>query len=636
MIYSHTARILWYTESDIFVFGKSARRTPGRDAGHAGSFPIPKRRWDMNKQLKLKIRESLDAVVPVTLIVLVLGMTIVPMELSTLVLFLVGAAFLIVGMGFFTLGADMAMMSIGEQVGTQLTRSKKLWLIVIACFAIGVIVTMAEPDLQVLAGQTPAVPDMVLILTVAVGVGLFLVLSFLRILFAWKLSWMLIFFYAVVFILSLFVPDAFLAVAFDSGGVTTGPITVPFILALGVGLTTVRSDKNADNDSFGLVALCSIGPILSVLILGLIYDPQGGSYTPLTLPQISHTRELWLTFGSAMPDYLHEVLVAIVPILAFFLFFQIFFLKLRRHQLLKILIGLLYTLIGLTLFLTGVNIGFMPAGHSIGNQLAGLSLRWVIVPLGMLIGYYIVKAEPAVAVLNKQVEDITGGAISQKMMMTGLSVGMAASLGLSMVRVLTGISLMWFLIPGYLLAVGLSFFVPDMFTAIAFDSGGVASGPMTATFLLPFAMGACEAVGGNIQTDAFGVVAMVAMTPLIMIQLIGLLYQWKTKRMHAAAVAQPARSEEEIIEFAASGENSEDEIIAFGAPGGDSENEIIEFGVPGEDSDDEIIEFGMPGDDQDEEIVESGPPGENQNKAQNNNRDEEIIEFGVSAGEDEL
>ena len=578
----------------------------------------------MNKQLKLKIRESLDAVVPVTLIVLVLGMTIVPMELSTLVLFLVGAAFLIVGMGFFTLGADMAMMSIGEQVGTQLTRSKKLWLIVIACFSIGMIVTMAEPDLQVLAGQTPAVPDSVLIVTVAVGVGFFLVLSFLRILFAWKLSWMLILFYAAVFILAMFVPDAFLAVAFDSGGVTTGPVTVPFILALGVGLTTVRSDKNADNDSFGLVALCSIGPILSVLILGLIYDPQGGSYTPLTLPQISHTRELWLTFGSAMPDYLHEVLVAIVPILVFFLFFQIFFLKLRRRQLLKILIGLLYTLIGLTLFLTGVNIGFMPAGHSIGNQLAGLSLRWVIVPLGMLIGYYIVKAEPAVAVLNKQVEDITGGAISQKTMMAGLSIGMAVSLGLSMVRVLTGISLLWFMIPGYVLAIGLSFFVPDIFTAIAFDSGGVASGPMTATFLLPFAMGACEAVGGNIQTDAFGVVAMVAMTPLIMIQLIGLLYQWKTKRMHAAPAAPPAPSGEgieEIIEFGAADSAQEEALIEFGAPDAAPGDRIPANNSP----DDEIIEFGMPAGEPDDEIIEFGMPDAGQ--------DEEIIEFGVTAGD---
>jgi len=231
--------------------------------------------------------------------------------------------------------------------------------------------------------------------------------------------------------------------------------------------------------------------------------------------------------------------------------FQVFFLKLRRKALVKILVGMLYTLVGLTLFLTGVNVGFMPAGNYIGKQLAELPYNWVLVPLGMLIGYYIVKAEPAVLVLNKQVEEITGGAISQKVMMAGLSIGMSVSLGLSMVRVLTGVSLLWFLVPGYALALGLSFLVPKIFTAIAFDSGGVASGPMTATFLLPFAMGACEAVGGNILTDAFGIVAMVAMTPLITIQIIGLVYQFKTRRAPAAAEVH-AVQDEEIIEFGVS------------------------------------------------------------------------------------
>ena len=416
----------------------------------------------MNKKLKLKIHESLSAVIPITLIVLALGMTVVPMELSTLMLFLAGAALLILGMGFFTLGADMAMMPIGEQVGTQLTRSKRLWLIVAACFVIGVIITVAEPDLQVLARQTPAVPDRVLIFTVAAGVGFFLVVSFLRILFGWNLSWLLIGFYIVVFALAAFVPDAFLAVAFDSGGVTTGPITVPFIMALGLGLTAVRGDKNAESDSFGLVALCSIGPILSVLILGMIYNPEGAGYTPLSIPDIASTRELWLEFGHALPDYAKEVLLALAPILAFFVVFQVFFLKLRRKALVKILVGMLYTLVGLTLFLTGVNVGFMPAGNYIGKQLAELPYNWVLVPLGMLIGYYIVKAEPAVLVLNKQVEEVTGGAIPQRAMNLSLSIGVAVSVGLAMTRVLTGISILWLLVPGYALALGLSFVVPGL------------------------------------------------------------------------------------------------------------------------------------------------------------------------------
>ena len=501
----------------------------------------------MNKKLKEKIHESFSSVIPITLIVLLLSTTIAPMNLETLMLFLTGAVLLVIGMGFFTLGADMAMMPIGQQAGEQLTRTKKLWLIIACCFVVGIVITVAEPDLQVLARQTPAVPDLVLILTVAVGVGLFLVLAFLRIFFRWNLSTLLLLFYSLIFVLAFWVPDSFLAVAFDSGGVTPGPITVPFIMALGLGLTAVRSDNDAEDDSFGLVALCSIGPILSVLILGLLYNPAGSSYTPLEIPVLSSTKELFWKFGRAIPDYAQEVVLALTPILLLFLLLQVFFLKLRRRQLIKILIGLLYTLIGLTLFLTGVNVGFMPAGYYLGGQISQLSYNWILVPLAMVIGFYIVKAEPAVLVLNKQVENVTGGAISQRAMMASLSIGMAVSLGLSMIRVLTGLSVLWFLIPGYGLALGLSFVTPQIFTAIAFDSGGVASGPMTATFLLPFAMGACDAVGGNILTDAFGIVAMVAMTPLITIQLLGLLYRLKT-RDHPALGTEKS-TEDEIIDF---------------------------------------------------------------------------------------
>lgn len=501
----------------------------------------------LNKKLIEKIKESFTSVIPVTLIVLALSVTITPVPLATLSLFLVGAALLIAGMGFFTLGAEIAMMPIGERVGRQLTRSKKPVLILAVCFFIGAIITIAEPDLQVLAHQTPAVPDMVLILTVAAGVGVFLMIAFLHIVFKWKLSYLLMGFYLLVFVLAAFVPRSFLAVAFDAGGVTTGPITVPFIMALGLGLTAARGDEDAQGDSFGLVALCSIGPILSILVLGMIYNPAGGSYTPLAIPEIHSSRELWAVFGRALPGYAWEVLCALLPILLFFLVFQLFYLKLQKKQLIKILVGMLYALIGLTLFLTGVNIGFMPAGYSLGMLITQLPYRWVLVPLGMLVGFFLVKAEPAVAVLNKQVEEISGGSIPQKTMMFGLSVGMAVSVGLAMIRVLTGVSILWFLIPGYAVALGLSFFVPRLFTAIAFDSGGVASGPMTATFLLPFAMGACDAIGGNILLDAFGVVAMVAMTPLITIQIIGLIYRLKSRKLQPALPPQGEAAD--IIEF---------------------------------------------------------------------------------------
>lgn len=484
----------------------------------------------MNQKLKEKIAESLSSVLPVTCIVLILGITIAPIPLEPLMLFLVGAAFLIIGMGFFTLGVDMSMMPIGEKVGAKLARTKSLPVIVLACIVMGTIVTVAEPDLQVLAGQTPAVPDMVLILTVAAGVGLFLALSFLRSLLGWSLSHILLVCYLILFIVAFYLPADFLAVAFDSGGVTTGPITVPFMIALGMGLSSIGRGKNQDSDSFGLVALCSIGPVFSVMILGFLYQSSSEAYVPAVIPSILNSQDLWLAFQHKLPGYAVEVLTALIPILLFFIIFQIFFLKMRRRAVVKILVGMLYSYIGLTLFLTGVNVGFMPAGSYLGGQIASLPFRWVLIPISMLIGYYIVKAEPAVQILNKQVAEVTGGAISEAAMMRGLSIGMALSLGLSMLRVMTGLPLIGLLLPGYALALGLSFVVPPVFTSIAFDSGGVASGPMTATFLLPFAMGACEAVGGNILTDAFGIVAMVAMTPLVIIQLIGLFYEIRRKK----------------------------------------------------------------------------------------------------------
>lgn len=503
------------------------------------------RRYVMNWKLRDKIKESLQAVVPITSIVLLLCVTITPMPPDTLLLFLAGAGLLILGMGFFTLGADIAMIPVGEQLGARLAKGKKTALIALACFAIGVIITVAEPDLQVLAQQTPGVPDLTLILTVAVGVGTFLVAAFLRMVWKVRLSVLLMIGYAAVFLLSIFVPNEFVAVAFDAGGVTTGPITVPFIMALGIGLAALRNDQNAESDSFGMVSLCSIGPILSVLLLGIVYEPSQAEYAEITVPAISTTRDLGLEFGRAFPIYAKEVLLALLPILVFFFIFQIVFLRLHKKQLVKVLVGMLYTFLGLLLFLTGVNVGFMPVGSYLGKELAQLPYQWILAPLGMVVGFFIVKAEPAVLVLNKQVEEISGGAISQKTMMNGLSVGMALSVGLSMIRILTGISIYWFLVPGYVCALLLSFVVPKMFTAIAFDSGGVASGPMTATFLLPFAMGACGALGGNILLDAFGIVAMVAMTPLVVIQGIGLVYRIKT-RHHKP---EPTAAQNEIIEY---------------------------------------------------------------------------------------
>lgn len=488
----------------------------------------------IRKKLIEKWGEAVQAVFPIICIVLFLCFTIAPVSSGVLLGFLVGAVLILVGMMFFTLGAELAMSPMGERIGSCITASRNLIMLVVTAFLLGFLVTISEPDLQVLAGQVPAVPNMTLILSVAAGVGIFLMLALLRMLFSVALPPLLLFFYGATFCLALFVPEDFLSIAFDSGGVTTGPMTVPFIMALGVGVSAIRSDRHAADDSFGLVALCSVGPILAVMILGLIYTPGEVVCSVPEVVNADNSRELGILFFTEFPVYMKEIAVSLLPVFLFFMVFQVLMLRLHKRQMRKILIGLTYTYIGLVLFLTGANAGFMPAGSYLGQVLAGQSYPQILIPIAMMIGYFIVKAEPAVYVLNHQVEEVTDGAIPAATMGMALSVGVAVSLALSMFRVLYGIPILWFLVPGYGIALGISFFVPKIYTAIAFDSGGVASGPMTAAFLLPLAQGACAALGGNIARNAFGVIAMVAMTPLITIQIMGLAAKMSEKRKKAA------------------------------------------------------------------------------------------------------
>ena len=504
----------------------------------------------INPQLMEKIKESLSSVLPITAIVLALSITIVPLTPGVLVLFLFGSFLLIVGVGMFTLGVDISMTPMGNAIGVTMSRAKRRLLPLAAAFVLGMLITVAEPDLTVLAGQVPAIPNLVLILTVAAGVGLFLVVALLRVTLKVPLSYLLVSLYLGAFVLAiLFTPNDFIPVSFDSGGVTTGPITVPFIMALGVGLASVRNDRNATNDSFGLVALCSIGPILSVLILGICYAPDSASYTPPVLAEVATTRDAAREFAAAFPHYAGEVAGAILPICGVFLLFQLFTRRFKRTQLLRIASGLVYTYVGLVLFLTGVNVGFMGAGELIGATIASGDLPFLLIPVGMVMGYFIVAAEPAVHVLVKQVEEVSMGSISQSAMRQGMSIGVAISIGIAMLRVLTGISILWFLIPGYAISLALTFFVPQLFTGVAFDAGGVASGPMTATFLLPFAMGACQAWGGNLMTDAFGLVALVAMTPLVAIQLLGLAGRVRKRLADDALRAELARVEDRVLYY---------------------------------------------------------------------------------------
>ncbi len=507
--------------------------------------------FSLNPQLKVKITESLAAVLPITFIVLILSVFVVPLNVGTVAMFFTGAVMLIIGMGMFQLGAEMSMSPLGEGIGVQIAKSKSVFLAALIGFLMGFLITIAEPDLQVLSNQVPGIPNLTLILTVAVGVGIFLLLAVLRVAFKIDLSILLMILYLGVLVLSFFVPGEFLAVAFDSGGVTTGPMTVPFIMAMGVGLSSMRSDRDAASDSFGLVALSSIGPILAVMVLGCFYRTEGGAYEATPVPDVETMKDVTGAFAVEIPHFIKDVAISLLPILVVFLVFQIISHRYHKRQFWKISVGFGYTAIGLVLFLCGVEVGFAPVGSRLGQELAAGDTKWLLVPIGMIIGYFIVKAEPAIQILNKQVQSVTDGIVSEKAMNTALSVGVAVSIGLAMLRILTGIPIRWIVIPGYLIALVLSRFVPKIFVGIAFDSGGVASGPMTSTFLLPLCIGACVSAGGNVMTDAFGVVALVAMTPLIAIQIMGLSYRIKLSKQQKQATPEyliPADSDE-IVEL---------------------------------------------------------------------------------------
>ncbi len=505
----------------------------------------------MNKKLREKIEESVSSVVPITAIVLALTVVLVPMETGTVLLFLTGAVLLILGMGLFQLGAEMAMTPLGEGIGTQLFKIRRLPVTLALCLVMGALITIAEPDLQVLANQVPSLPNATLIWTVAAGVGVFLALAAVRILFGIPLRRMLWVLYGLLFLLSLAAPGDFLSVAFDSGGVTTGPITVPFTSWRWAWASPPpEATKTAPTTASVLVAFSSVGPILMVLLLGIFQNPGEASYTTVDIPHLTTTQEVVRAFARELPHYGREVLSSVAPVLGVFVVFQVLTRRYHRRQLLKMVVGFVYTIVGLVLFLTGVNVGFAPVGALLGQDLVSLSSPWALVPVGMLIGYYIVKAEPAVQLLNHQVEDLTNGAVSRHAMNLCLSVGVSVSVGLAMVRVVTGLHLYWILIPGYLLALVLTRFVPQVFVGIAFDSGGVASGPMTSTFLLPLSIGACAGVGGNVVTDAFGVVALVALAPLIAVQVMGVVYARRLRLAPEELTETAARPEDdEIVEW---------------------------------------------------------------------------------------
>ena len=495
-----------------------------------------------------KFKETAVSVLPVILIVLVLGLTVVPLEKVFLVRFVISGFILILGLTLFLLGVDMSIEPMGERSGAALTNKKNLALLLSVAFVIGFIVTAAEPDIQVFGDQVKGVFSFVnkniFTFSIAAGVGLFIMTGLLRTVLNLSLKITLLISYTILFAVSFFVPSSFFGIAFDSGGATTGPMTVPFIMALGIGVARVMASKDA-NSSFGLTGIASIGPVLAVLLYGFFsisklsevaagaasLIAEGGEVAGSNASQslVSAAGSVSF-FVKVMGEVLHEALISIIPIFALFVIFQLWLLKMTARQVTRIVIGFVYSFAGLLIFLTGVNGGFSEAGALIGQKLGQNALNFgggwyvLLILTGVILGAIIVCAEPAVWVLSEQVEQVSGGTIKRKILLVFLSVGTSVAIGIAMWRAVSGFNLKWVLIPGYAIAMILMIFCPALFTGIAFDSGGVASGPLTSTFVLSFTLGAGSG------SDRFGVIALVAMMPLIAIQIMGIIFKLKTKK----------------------------------------------------------------------------------------------------------
>ena len=483
-----------------------------------------------------KIKEVSLSVLPITLIVIILNFTLTPLETSMLVRFIIGALFVVIGLSIFLVGVDIGVTPIGNIMGNNIAKTNKLWIVIIAGLILGLVISIAEPDLHILGGQVADVTGgafgkFLIVIVVSIGISIMLSLGLGRIVYSFPLYKLLTIIYGVIFLIAILVSPEFLAISFDASGATTGAMTVPFILALATGVSKIKKDsKQSEKDSFGLVAIASTGAILAVMIMSIISKTNEISGSAEV--NLEGTKGIIGPFLHAIPHLAYEIFLALTPIVLIFLIFQKIKFKVSKKSLRKIMFGILFTFIGLVIFLVGVNAGFMEVGTIVGYKIAALDNKAYVIIVGFILGCVTILAEPAVYVLTHQIEEVTSGYVKRKVVMLSLAIGVGFAVALSMIRIIvSGIQLWHYLLPGYIISIGLMYIVPKLFVGMAFDSGGVASGPMTATFILAFAQGAAASIeGADVLIDGFGMIAMVAMTPIIALQILGLIFKIKSKK----------------------------------------------------------------------------------------------------------
>ncbi len=465
------------------------------------------------RQLKEVIISVLPIVVLASLSSLLLGV----MDASELCRFLFSSVLVIIGLTLFLSGVDVGLLPIGNRIGSALTRTRSLAIMLSVAVVLGIIITIPEPDVQVLAEQVrranPAVDQTVLVWAIAIGVGIFLSVSLARTVLHWPMKIVLLISYAVIFSIAAFNEDFFVSVAFDSGGATTGPLSVPFIMAVGMGVAALR--KHDAESEFGYVALSSIGPVCAVLILGLVFKGDAAAGT-------AESAEAALTLGALMLTKFREVGISLMPLIAVCVVMQIFVLKMPRTETIRMAFGIAYAYLGIVIFFTGVEYSFSDVASQLGSALSAIS-PMLLYAVGFLMGLAVVLAEPAVMVLTEQVEEVSSGRISKKAMLFTLALGVGCAVVLALIRTVHSLSIWTFLLPGYALIMLMMIKTPGLFSAIGFDSGGVATGPMSSTFLLPFAIGASSS--GASLSASFGMIAMIAMMPILLIEVLGVVYQ---------------------------------------------------------------------------------------------------------------
>ncbi len=504
----------------------------------------------MNKVLLNKLKESSLSIIPLVGIIIFLSLTIVNIETNYIFNLLFCALLLVLGMGLFTLGADNSMLKIGRKIGTSISKSKKIWMMVVTSLVVGIVITIAEPDLAVLAAQVASINKWVFMGVVALGTGIFLAIAILRTIFNIPLGWLLGGCYALILVLSFFVPNTFVPISFDASGVTTGAVSVPFLVSFGFGISSIKTGKTSENDNFGTIALCSTGPIIAVMLMGLFSPKSEIAAKVLEAVPFKNFGEIFTRMGAVSLEFMVDVAAVLVPITIIFFLFQ-FDKKIKTpvQQLAQIIVGLLYTYVGIVIFLTGVTSGLLPMGVLLGNKISALSYNWILIPIAIVMGLFMIIAEPSVHILNKQIEDLTGGLIRSKTMMITISIGVSIAFALAVIRAMYDIPFLYIIVPIYVVILALLIFTPEMFTGISFDSGGVACGTMSSAFVLPFIMGTCQTLGTNVTLNSFGNLAIVAAIPILAIQILGLIYKLAHRKKKPVPVIPRQRADVRIIEF---------------------------------------------------------------------------------------